>query len=256
MLVKEHQILGESAFDLLDRMTYINESTYDPMMVQIVRNDRLGKDLIMLESFCKFAESNGIEDAGEAIATVCKVNNIGTSEIGFYVEETSCIADDSLAETAEFFMENGYCVYAAPIQTTSVQYRALEEALELDEGCDDWEDCINLQAYCEENVLEKASNKVGSAKDWVVNRVSSNLKGAKATMTSGVDNLSKKYAAAKKKVAELSDKARRLAGDAKVACLKQLEKAKQVMKSIGQKIGSAKDSVVSTASSAKKKVFG
>lgn len=240
MLVKEHQILGESCFDLLDRMTYMNESTIDPMMVAIVRNDRLGKDLIMMESFCKFAESNGIEDAGEAIAEVCKCNGIGTSDIGFYVEETSCIADDSLAETAQFFMENGYCVYAAPIQSTSVQYRALEEALELDKDIDDWSQCENLQAYCEENVLEKASNAIGGAKDAVVNKVSSNWKAAKATATSGIDDLSKKYAAAKKKVAELADKARRLAGDAKVACLKQLEKAKQVMKSIGQKLSSIK----------------
>ena len=256
MLVRESQILGESALDLLDRMAYLNESTYDPMCVQVRFNDRLEKDLIMLESFCEFADSNGIHDAGEAIAYICESNHISPNNIGFYVEETSCIADDNITEVAYLLMENGYGVYAAPISSSSVYYRELEEALALDEQCATWEDCVNLQAYCEENIFEKASNKVGDARDWVKERVSRNYKNAKETMSSGVDALSKKYAAAKQKVSELASQVRRAAGDAKAFLLQKLDKAKAVMKSIGDKLAAAKNKVVDTASSAKKRVFG
>ena len=274
MLVKESQILGESSLNLLDRMQYIAESTMDPYEVPVRYNDRFDKDLIKLEDFCKFAESNAIEDAGVAIAMICESNSIAPNNIGFYVEETSIIADDSIAETAHLIMENGFRVLAAPISHDSLYYRALDEALALDEDCEDFESSPNLLAFCEENVFEKASNKIGqgvdSAKAAVgrgVDKVKSAGKQVKTWATSGVDALSKKYAAAKAKVKEIGSSISRFAGDAKAAAMRQLEKAKAVMKNIGAKLAAAKNSVANkaksvgnaisdTASSAKKKVFG
>ena len=251
MLVKESQILGESSLNLLDRMQYISESTMDPFEVPVRYNDRFDKDLIKLEDFCRFAESNGIEDAGVAIAMICESNNISPAKIGFYAEETSILADDSLAETANLILENGFRVLAAPISHDSLYYKALDEALALDEEYEDFESSPNLLAYCEENIFERTSDAIGrgvdSAKATVgrgADKVKDAGKQVKTWATSGVDALSKKYAAAKAKVKEIGASISRLAGDAKAAAIKQLEKAKAVMKNIGAKLAAAKNKVV------------
>lgn len=262
MLVKEHQILGESSLNLLDKMQYIAESSMDPYFVPVRYNDRFDQDLIKLEDFCRFAESNGIEDAGVAIAMICESNHIAPHNIGFYAEEWSIMADDNIADTANLMLENGYRVLAAPISHDDLYYKALDEAMELDEEYMTFEESPNLLAYCEENVFEKTSNKIGQGVDWAkgaaqkgVQKVKDAGHQIKTWATSGVDALSKKYAAAKAKVKEIGSQISRLAGDAKANAIRQLEKAKAVMKNIGAKLVAAKNSAVNAASSAKKKVF-
>lgn len=268
MLVTESAMgFNKGPLSLIDSLPSLNESTMSPIEVVVRRNDRFDKDLIKLEDFCAFAEENGIEDAGFAIAQICESNNINPVNIGFYVEETSIMVDESLAKTANLMLENGFRVFAAPISSDSIYCRALDEAMELDEDCEDFESSPNLMAYCEENIFEKASNKIGSGVDWAKNRASDRIRGAKDTLTKAPNELAKKYAAAKKKVAELSAKVSRTAGEAKAALLRQLDKAKAVMNALGKKLGVAKDTVVSNAkgaanfvadaaSGAKKRVFG
>lgn len=255
MLVKQSEIHGISILDLLNQMTYLEESysSYNPEFVPIIRNDRFEQDLIKLESFCEYALENGIDDAGYAIASVCKANDISSRNIGFYVEEASCYADASLAETMQFLSKNGYRVCIAPISSTSTYYRALEEALELDEENSDYESSPYLQYYAgdydmlSENVLESISKKVGDFKDGVADRISTNWQGMKNFASESKESIAKKYAAAKKKVAELANKAKGLAGDAKAFCLRQLAKAKSVMNSLKEKLISFGTSVKNTA---------
>lgn len=249
MLVKQSNILMNESMTLLDNMSYLSEaeSAYPAIMVPVRRNDRLEADLIRLESFVDFASSNSIDDAGQAIAAVCEASHIGSSDIGFYVNEVSLYADDNMVDTAAMFLENGYRVAVAPISSGSLAYQSLQEALSLDENCSSYEDSYNLRAYCEDGVLDTVSNKVGGAADWVKNKASSNYNAAKETMGSGVKNLSEKYASLKKSLGEIGNKMRTAAGEAKAFLSRQYSKVKSAAGVVKSKLIAAKNGVVNGA---------
>lgn len=232
MIVKESDYKLSPQEKLMNNIDFVSESVYDSCSansVVIRYNDRFDKDLIQLESFCEYANSHGIEDAGVAIANVCEANNIAPTNLAFYVSEANCYADDSLMEATKLFMENGYQVYLAPISTGSLYYRQLDEALELDDEYTTFEECTNLQAYCEVEIPESVKNKFNAAKDKV-----------KAVKSSTVEAISKKYVAAKQKLAELKAQVSRTAGEAKAKLLAQIEKLKVVVGKLKEKLVSLK----------------
>lgn len=251
MIVTEDRIYGPNVLQLLDEMVYLDESYsgYDPYMVSIRRNDRFEQDLIKLEEFCEYAEKNGIDDAGYAIHEVCRANNVSTNNIGFFVEEASCYSDDLLCETAMQLSENGYHVCVAPVPTTSIWYQSLNEAMELDEDCSDYETSPHMLIYgmdyaLAENVLEDISDKVGGAKDWAIKRGRDRINDGKAFVSDAKDSIAKKLSAAKQKVVELTNKVRTLTGDAKAMAIRNLNKAKALVASLKDKLVAAKNGAV------------
>ena len=264
MLVTARDINPYDPLLLLDEMNYLSEeySQFPAMMVPVYGNDEVGKDLINLDKFCQFAESNNIDDIGYAIAEVCKVNEVKLDNLGFIVEETACYANDDIADVAFFLRENGYHVYLAPISSENKYYRALKEAFELDAEQPNYASSPYLQAYCEdialnENIFEDGRAKLGQAGDWVVDKAGAAKQKVidagrtiKSTATSGVDALSKKFAAAKKTYQELKAKLSRTAGEAKAFLSRQVAKAKEVMDSLKAKLIQAKNFVGDKASAA------
>ena len=141
----------EEIYDLAYQLPCLDECALmdtDPMFVHINRVDRLGQNLIDLREFCTFAEANNIDDAGYAIAVLCDKHNIGCDNIGFFIDEATCYANEDLGYTACMFRENGFDVYLTPISHQSIYYQALQEALELDFEYP-FEESYHLLAYCE-----------------------------------------------------------------------------------------------------------
>lgn len=245
MLIKHYDPIQE-ARDALDYMPVLEENFGStPNSVIIQYNDRLGKNLVQLESFLHFAECNGITDAGIALVKVCEANKVPMDEhIGFSVNESSIYARDSVLESVNFIQENGYSVAVAPISKRSIYYQALEEALSMDEESSSYENSINLRIYTEENVLERVSNKIGDTvtgtRDWVRNRAERNWNNAKETLGSGVDATSKKVAALTAKARELKEKISRATGEAKVFLSNQLDKVQAAINKAREFLSSQK----------------
>lgn len=247
---------------LLESIDYIEEQPVAPMMVTIVENSRLGKSLIQLESFMDYAEANGIDDAGYAIASVCEANNMNINEVGFHVHDYSIIANEDVAETALLMQENGFPVAVCPIGKDSYYYQQLDSALAMDEDCTTFEESPNLLEYC--GVYDEAF-------DWVKNTVSRNWNNAKETVggvrdkisnkyntakgkvTDTADSLSKKFAALKQKAGELKAKISQAAGSAKAFLVRQYEKVKSAMSVVADKLKYAGSKVKSGAVFAKDK---
>lgn len=265
MLVRQVNPMQE-AMSMLDQMEYLDESFgSSAYLVPVRHNYRLDKDLIQLESFVDYANQNGIQDAGYAIANICEACNITADKIGFSVNDYSLYADEGILETAQLMQENGYLIATSQVPSESVWYKSLEEALELDKDCSLYEESPHLVAYCEsaylnENVFEDVSNAVSKkargAYNWVSNKASSNYKAAKKTLSSGVDSLSKKLSALKKKAIELKTAAAKQVGAAKAFTLKQLNKVEDGIKWCKKKLIAGKDAAAKAASNAKGKVIG
>ena len=228
----------------------ILEHTYDrysEYMVPVIRSDSTGENLIKLESFCEYSDSNSIDDAGYAISTICEINNISPRAVGFYVEETNCYTNDILLETADILKEHGYHVYMSPISSSSFYYQALQEAFLMDQNYE-LEDSENLIAYCEDgNIFDRARDKIGHGKDWLVSgaksgyrKVRDGLSDAKDWAGSGLDSTAKKLASAKRTAKELAAKASRAAGSTKAFLLRQLDKAKEIVRYLENKLAKAK----------------
>ena len=146
MLIKAPPTYEEQLQSLMESMEYLNLE-YTPYMVQIHQSDTLG-NLIKLENFCEYANSNNIEDAGYALASVCNYNGVSYSDIGFFVEESSLYDNYDLQTLCSFLTEHGYKTYIQPISEKSPYYVELDRCLALDEAYD-YKDSINLKAYCE-----------------------------------------------------------------------------------------------------------
>ena len=96
----------EEIHDLAYQLPCLDECALmdtDPMFVHINRIDRLGQNLIDLREFCTFANANNIDDAGYAIAVLCDKHNISCDNIGFFVDEATCYANEDLGYTACMF---------------------------------------------------------------------------------------------------------------------------------------------------------
>lgn len=251
MLVKTTDVMVNESSVLVNRMETLteSESDYPAVMVPIRYNDRLDQDLVRLESFVEYATQNAIEDAGQALASVCEASNINPSHIGFYVNETTLYADDEMADTVKMFMESGYTVAVAPIPTASTAYQELMEALQLDEECSGYEGSPNLRAYCEdidlnEGVVDTVKQNVSNAGDFV----SGKYHKAKKTVSNVVQSLSDRYASAKQALSRAKDKIRKATGQARVTLSNQISKLESACHVLAKKLASAKKTVAGKAS--------
>lgn len=247
---------------LLESIDFIEEQTVAPVMVTIVENSRLGKSLIQLESFMDYAEANGIDDAGYAIASVCEANHMNPNEIGFRVHDYSIIANEDVAETAMLMQENGYPVAVCPIGKDSYYYQQLDNALAMDEDCTTLEESPNLLEYCGvydeafDGVKNRVSRNWNNAKETVGgvrDKISNKYNTAKGKASNAKDTLSKKFAALKQKAGELKSKISQAAGSAKAFLVRQYEKVKSAMSVVAEKLKYVGSKVKSGAVFAKDK---
>lgn len=250
MILDSRSMYGYSdTLNFLESMEYLDyhESYYDPTMVNIIYNQRFDKDLIKLESFIEYADSNDIDDGGYAISKVCQENQVLLNNIGFVVEEASVLADDNVFNTAKQLRENGYMVVVEPMSKESYYYQSLDEAMTLDEG-KDFERSYNLIAFCEKFDPIGKAKEVGKS---IGNKISSRYNQIKDTFSEAPKNLAKKLSAIKAMIADKNKKLRTAAGDAKVAIKNQISKLKKAFDVVKDKLVSAKDSAVKAVGNAK-----
>lgn len=263
MIIKESCIQNNtrdpfSVLEGTDTMSSIN-SVMTPDMVNIKHIGRIDKDLIQLESFVAYSESNGIDDGGIALQKVCEANGVSRyDKVGFMVNEASLYLNDGYVELIEQVQYNGFPVHIAPISSVSIYYRGLEEALQLDSQYTTFEESANLMAFCEFNPFEVGKeylNKgVTSIKNFgssVKDRVSKNVSNIKSTLSASPTALANKLAAIRKSLGEKSAKLKQATGDAKVFLTKQVAKLKKAYSTVKEKLIQAKNTVKNKAISAK-----
>lgn len=244
MLIRQNQILGEATafLDTLYRVS-LEENGYPAKMVNIRHNQRLGRDLIQLESFLKFGQMNGITDGGYAIHVVCEANGVPSTNIAFAVNEENLFLDVSLLETYCQLKNSNFGVYVQPISDYSLFRTHLNEALLFDDAYPDYESSIYLQQYVNESILDSA--KATATKG---------IGQAKGAVSNGTKEIASKLASIRKEIAIKSSKAAATTGTAKVKLMQQVNKLKSAAKELSSQLSGAKNSMIHRAEKASKSV--
>ena len=249
MLYSANQ-LTPTPTSVLESLQYLTEaeSKYDPCMVSIKNSRRLDQDMIRLESVRDYVLDSGINNVVDVIHNICEANLISTNKVAFMVNEASLYEDDELANTAYQLLEHGFNVNIAQLSSDNIYYRALDEALRLDQYAETFEESYNLQDYVfNENIIKDGYQKV---KDTVSRNVD-NMKDFYNDTKKGISN---KLAALSKKIKELTDKATTLTGSAKETINKQINKLKAAYNAAKKKAISMKNTAVDKVSGAGKYV--
>ena len=249
MLYSANQ-LTPTPTSVLESLQYLTEaeSKYDPCMVSIKNSRRLDQDMIRLESVRDYVLDSGINNVVDVIHNICEANLISTNKIAFMVNEASLYEDDELANTAYQLLEHGFNVNIAQLSSDNIYYRALDEALRLDQYAETFDESYNLQDYVfNENIIKDGYQKV---KDTVSRNVD-NMKDFYNDTKKGISN---KLAALSKKIKELTAKATTLTGSAKETINKQINKLKAAYQAAKKKAVSMKNTAVDKVSGAGKYV--
>ena len=249
MLYSANQLTPTSV-SVLESLQYLTEaeSKYDPCMVSIKNSRRLDQDMIRLESVRDYVLDSGINNVVDVIHNICEANLISTNKVAFMVNEASLYEDDELANTAYQLLEHGFNVNIAQLSSDNIYYRALDEALRLDQYAETFEESYNLQDYVfNENIIKDGYQKV---KDTVSRNVD-NMKDFYNDTKKGISN---KLAALSKKIKELTAKATTLTGSAKETINKQINKLKAAYNAAKKKAISMKNTAVDKVSGAGKYV--
>ena len=249
MLYSANQ-LTPTPTSVLESLQYLTEaeSKYDPCMVSIKNSRRLDQDMIRLESVRDYVLDSGINNVVDVIHNICEANLISTNKVAFMVNEASLYEDDELANTAYQLLEHGFNVNIAQLSSDNIYYRALDEALRLDQYAETFEESYNLQDYVfNENIIKDGYQKV---KDTVSRNVD-NMKDFYNDTKKGISN---KLAALSKKIKELTAKATTLTGSAKETINKQINKLKAAYSAAKKKAVSMKNTAVDKVSGASKYV--
>lgn len=249
MLYSANQLTPTSA-SVLESLQYLTEaeSKYDPCMVSIKNSRRLDQDMIRLESVRDYVLDSGINNVVDVIHNICEANLISTNKVAFMVNEASLYEDDELANTAYQLLEHGFNVNIAQLSSDNIYYRALDEALRLDQYAETFDESYNLQDYVfNENIIKDGYQKV---KDTVSRNVD-NMGNLYNDTKKGISN---KLAALSKKIKELTDKAKTLTGSAKETINKQINKLKAAYQAAKKKAVSMKNTAVDKVSGAGKYV--
>ena len=249
MLYSANQLTPTSV-SVLESLQYLTEaeSKYDPCMVSIKNSRRLDQDMIRLESVRDYVLDSGINNVVDVIHNICEANLISTNKIAFMVNEASLYEDDELANTVSQLLEHGFNVNIAQLSSDNIYYRALDEALRLDQYAETFEESYNLQDYVfNENIIKDGYQKV---KDTVSRNVD-NMKDFYNDTKKGISN---KLAALSKKIKELTAKATTLTGSAKETINKQINKLKAAYQAAKKKAVSMKNTAVDKVSGAGKYV--
>lgn len=222
MVIKESQFT-ESPLMLLDQLDSLSEadnmSAYPPSMVTITHVNRLDQDLIRLESFMHYSQTNGISDGGLAIAKVCEACKCPVEKIGFMVSEANLYADDELMDTMVQISDAGFPVHLIEESEVSVYYTKLKEALVMDDPYENLSECENLKKYCSTSLFNEAS--IGEAKEAIA----------------------KKLAAVRKAIAEKITAMQNANGANKAFLAKQLDKLKAMANNLKGRLVDAKNNV-------------
>ena len=249
MLYSANQ-LTPTPTSVLESLQYLTEaeSKYDPCMVSIKNSRRLDQDMIRLESVRDYVLDSGINNVVDVIHNICEANLISTNKIAFMVNEASLYEDDELVDTASQLLEHGFNVNIAQLSSDNIYYRALDEALRLDQYAETFDESYNLQDYVfNENIIKDGYQKV---KDTVSRNVD-NMKDFYNDTKKGISN---KLAALSKKIKELTAKATTLTGSAKKTINKQINKLKAAYQAAKKKAVSMKNTAVDKVSGASKYV--
>ena len=249
MLYSANQLTPTPA-SVLESLSYLTEaeSKYDPCMVSIKNSRRLDQDMIRLESVRDYVLDSGINNVVDVIHNICEANLISTNKVAFMVNESSLYEDDELANTAYQLLEHGFNVNIAQLSSDNIYYRALDEALRLDQYAETFDESYNLQDYVfNENIIKDGYQKV---KDTVSRNVD-NMKDFYNDTKKGISN---KLAALSKKIKELTAKAKTLTGSAKETINKQINKLKAAYNAAKKKAVSMKNTAVDKVSGAGKYV--
>ena len=249
MLYSANQ-LTPTPTSVLESLQYLTEaeSKYDPCMVSIKNSRRLDQDMIRLESVRDYVLDSGINNVVDVIHNICEANLISTNKVAFMVNEASLYEDDELANTAYQLLEHGFNVNIAQLSSDNIYYRALDEALRLDQYAETFDESYNLQDYVfNENIIKDGYQKV---KDTVSRNVD-NMKDFYNDTKKGISN---KLAALSKKIKELTAKATTLTGSAKETINKQINKLKAAYRAAKKKAVSMKNTAVDKVSGAGKYV--
>ena len=247
MLYSANQ-LTPTPTSVLESLQYLTEaeSKYDPCMVSIKNSRRLDQDMIRLESVRDYVLDSGINNVVDVIHNICEANLISTNKVAFMVNEASLYEDDELANTAYQLLEHGFNVNIAQLSSDNIYYRALDEALRLDQYAETFDESYNLQDYVfNENIIKDGYQKV---KDTVSRNVD-NMKDFYNDTKKGISN---KLAALSKKIKELTAKATTLTGSAKETINKQINKLKAAYQAAKKKAVSMKNTAVDKATGAGK----
>ena len=247
MLYSANQLTPTSA-SVLESLCYLTEaeSKYDPCMVPIKNSRRLDQDMIRLESVRDYVLDSGINNVVDVIHNICEANLISTNKVAFMVNEASLYEDDELANTAYQLLEHGFNVNIAQLSSDNIYYRALDEALRLDQYAETFDESYNLQDYVfNENIIKDGYQKV---KD----NVSRNINTIVDFYTDTKKSISNKLAALSKKIKELTAKATTLTGSAKKTINKQISKLKAAYNAAKKKAISMKNTAVDKVSGAGK----
>ena len=247
MLYSANQ-LTPTPTSVLESLQYLTEaeSKYDPCMVSIKNSRRLDQDMIRLESVRDYVLDSGINNVVDVIHNICEANLISTNKVAFMVNEASLYEDDELVDTAYQLLEHGFNVNIAQLSSDNIYYRALDEALRLDQYAETFEESYNLQDYVfNENIIKDGYQKV---KDTVSRNVD-NMKDFYNDTKKGISN---KLAALSKKIKELTAKATTLTGSAKETINKQINKLKAAYNAAKKKAISMKNTAVDKVSGAGK----
>jgi hypothetical protein len=253
MLIKQNQLLGEATalLDSIDHLS-LDESAFDPSMVNVRHNTRLGQDLIQLESFLGFAQCYGIEDAGLAIHRVCEANSVPRDNLGFVANEENIIADDELADTFAQLAEAGFPCHVARISSDSLYYSSLMEALEMDQEYATLDESANCLNYLNESIITDAKDKASSGYNYAKGKVSGAYGVAKNKVSGAVSVISKKLASVRKALAAKAAEAKKAPASAKALIVRQMDKLKAMAKSLKSKLFDLKDSAANKVSGAAK----
>lgn len=255
MLIKQNQLLGEatSFLDSLEQLT-LGEASFTPYQVNVRHNQRLGQDLVQLESFLEYAQSNGIDDAGYALHRVCEANEVPRDSLAFLANEENLLEDDELLDTFVQLYEAGFPVHVAPISDGSPYYLALLEALNLDQAYDSYEESPNLIMYVNESIIDDAKDKISGFASSVKNKVTGAAGAVKDKVSGGAKAVASKLASVHKEIAKKSSEMLKATGPAKVFIKRQINKLKDVAKELKAKLVRAKDAVGDKLSSAGKSI--
>lgn len=255
MLIKQNQLLGEatSFLDSLEQLT-LDEASFTPYQVNVRHNQRLGQDLVQLESFLEYAQSNGIDDAGYALHRVCEANEVPRDSLAFLANEENLLEDDELLDTFVQLYEAGFPVHVAPISDGSPYYLALLEALNLDQAYDSYEESPNLIMYVNESIIDDAKDKISGFASSVKNKVTGAAGAVKDKVSGGAKAVASKLASVHKEIAKKSSEMLKATGPAKVFIKRQINKLKDVAKELKAKLVRAKDAVGDKLSSAGKSI--
>ena len=249
MLYSANQLTPTSV-SVLESLCYLTEaeSKYDPCMVPIKNSRRLDQDMIRLESVRDYVLDSGINNVVDVIHNICEANLISTNKVAFMVNEASLYEDDELVDTASQLLEHGFNVNIAQLSSDNIYYRALDEALRLDQYAETFDESYNLQDYVfNENIIKDGYQKV---KD----NVSRNINTIVDFYTDTKKSISNKLAALSKKIKELTAKATTLTGSAKKTINKQINKLKAAYQAAKKKAVSMKNTAVDKVSGAGKYV--